>query len=113
MKHEAVAVKVYVGVWLALCALTVTTWQVALLDLGEFNIVLAITIAVIKMLLVVIVFMHVRQADSLTRLFVGAGFLWMMILLGVTLTDYMSRSWMPAGQFYPSGPSVTAPMAGG
>ncbi len=113
MKHEAVPVKVYVAVWLALCALTITTWQVALLDLGEFNIVAAITIAVIKMLLVVIIFMHVRQADSLTRLFVGAGVLWIVILLGLTLSDYVSRSWIPGGQFYPSGASVAAPMTGG
>jgi cytochrome c oxidase subunit 4 len=109
MKHEVVSVKVYIAVWAALCVLTLTTWQVALIDLGPFNIIAAITIAVVKMLLVVIIFMHVRQADALTRLYVGAGFLWLVILLGLFLMDYLSRSWLPGGSFWPSGP----PMAGG
>ncbi len=107
MKHEVVPVKTYVAVWLALCFFTVTTWQVALLDLGPLNIVAAMTIAIIKMLLVVTIFMHVRQADALTRLYVGAGFLWMAILLAFFLCDYLSRSWMPAGHFWPSGPPIS------
>ncbi len=104
--HQVVPIKVYVAVWAALSILTMTTWQVALLDLGPFNIIAAITIAVVKMLLVVTIFMHVRQADSLTRLYVGAGFLWLIILLGILLCDYLSRSWLPGGHFWPSGPAM-------
>ncbi len=104
-KHEVVPVKVYVAVWAVLCFFTVTTWQVALLDLGPFNIVAAITIAIIKMLLVVTIFMHVRQADALTRLYVAAGFLWLCILLVFFLSDYLSRGWLPGGHFWPSGPA--------
>ncbi|MGI8743169.1 MAG: cytochrome C oxidase subunit IV family protein [Bryobacteraceae bacterium] len=95
MTHQVVPVRIYVTIWLVLIVLTFTTWGVAYIDMGSFNIVVAITIAVIKMLLVIIWFMHVKQADNLTRLFVVAGFFWMAILIFVTLSDYHSRDWLP------------------
>ena len=95
MTHEIVPVRVYVAIWAILVALTFTTAAVAFIDMGPFNIVVALTIAVIKMLLVIIWFMHVKQADNLTRLFVVAGFFWMGILIFVTLSDYHTRDWLP------------------
>jgi caa(3)-type oxidase subunit IV len=53
------------------------------------------TIAVIKGSLVVWFFMNVRQSSSMTRLFVGAGFFWMAILIVFVLSDYFSRGWLP------------------
>ena len=100
MSHQIVPVRVYVLVWLALTILTFATWGIAVVDLGAWNIVVAITIAVIKMLLVIIFFMHVKQANNLTRLFVFAGFFWMMILFLLTLSDYHSRDWMPLGHMW-------------
>jgi len=52
------------------------------------------------MLLVIIWFMHVTQADSLTRLFVVAGLFWMMIMSFVVLSDYKARDWLPAGHMW-------------
>jgi cytochrome c oxidase subunit 4 len=98
MKHEIVPIRTYILVWAALIVLTFTTAGVAEIDLGEFNIVVAITIAVIKMLLVVTIFMHVKQADNLTRLFVAAGFFWFLILIVFFSSDYISRGWLPVGK---------------
>lgn len=95
MTHTIVPVKVYVAVWAALIALTITTVAVSKLELGEFNFFAAMTIAVIKGSLVVWFFMNVRQATSMTRLFVGAGFFWMAILIVFVLSDYISRGWVP------------------
>jgi cytochrome c oxidase subunit 4 len=95
MTHSIVPVRVYVAVWAALIVLTVTTVGVSKLELGEFNFVAAMTIAVIKGSLVVWFFMNVRQSSSLTRLFVGAGFFWMAILIVFVLSDYFSRGWVP------------------
>ena len=95
MTHQVLPVRLYVLIWAILVALTFTTAYVAFFDMGPFNIVVALTIAVIKMLLVIIWFMHVKQADSLTKLFVVAGFFWMAILIFVTLTDYHTRDWLP------------------
>jgi cytochrome c oxidase subunit 4 len=79
----------------ALLALTITTVAVSRLDLGEFNFIAAMTIAVVKATLVVLFFMDVRRATSLTKLFVGAGLFWMAILIVFLLSDYLSRGWPP------------------
>jgi len=100
MTHSIVPVKVYVAVWAALTALTITTVAVSKLELGEFNFVAAMTIAVIKGSLVVWFFMNVRQSNSLTRLFVGAGFFWMAILIVFVLSDYFSRGWLPGPSWW-------------
>jgi cytochrome c oxidase subunit 4 len=95
MTHSIVPIRVYVAVWAALIVLTITTVAVSKLELGEFNFVAAMTIAVIKGSLVVWFFMNVRQASSMTRLFAGAGFFWMAILIVFVLSDYFSRGWVP------------------
>jgi cytochrome c oxidase subunit 4 len=95
MSHQVVRVKVYGAVFGALLALTITTVAVSRLDLGEFNFIAAMTIAVVKATLVVLFFMDVRRATSLTKLFVGAGLFWMAILIVFLLSDYLSRGWPP------------------
>jgi cytochrome c oxidase subunit 4 len=52
------------------------------------------------MSLVVIFFMNVRAESPLTKLFVGAGFFWLIILIVMTLGDYQSRGWLPEGKFW-------------
>lgn len=100
MTHQITPTRTYVLVWLALVALTFLTTAVAYIDMGPLNIVVAITIAVIKMALVIWIFMGVRQASSLTRLFVVAGFLWFAILIVMTGQDYISRGWLPIGKMW-------------
>ncbi len=95
VEHHIVPVKNYVFVWLALIILTFTTWGVAYIDMGRFNIVVALVIAFIKMSLVIYFFMHVKFDDPLTKLFVGGGFFWLLILIALTLGDYMTRGWLP------------------
>lgn len=100
MSHQVVPIKVYVGVFLALIALTVTTVAVSKVELGEYNFIVAMTIAVVKGTLVVLFFMHVRQSSSMTKLFVAAGFFWMAILMVFVLSDYLSRGWLPGGKWW-------------
>jgi cytochrome c oxidase subunit 4 len=100
MSHQVVPVKNYVAVFLALIALTITTVAVSKIELGEFNFIVAITIAVIKAVLVILFFMHVKQSSSMTKLFVGAGFFWMAILFVFVLSDYLSRGWLPIPKWW-------------
>ena len=94
MGHNVVAIRTYVLVWLALVIGTITTYLVAeYVDIGPWNIVVALLIAGTKMTLVIYFFMHVKFDDPLTRLFVGAGFFWLLILLALTLSDYFTRNW--------------------
>lgn len=100
MTHQIVSVKLYAVIFFALLILTVTTVAISKVDLGEFNLVVAMTIAVAKALLVVMFFMDVRRASSLTKLFVGAGLFWMAILLAFLVSDYLSRGWLPGPRWF-------------
>ena len=63
--------------------LTAVTVWVANLDLGRWNAIVALSIAVLKATLVVLYFMHVRYSSRLTWIFVGAGFFWLGILIHI------------------------------
>ena len=93
--HAVVPIRTYVLIWATLIGCTFLTYGVALIDLGSWNIVIALMIAFFKMSLVVLFFMHVKQDNSLTRLFVAGGFIWLLILLFMFMTDYVTRGWLP------------------
>ncbi len=82
---------VYFAVFGALMALTAITYGVATLDLGPFNDVVALTVAVTKAVLVILFFMHVRHSTRMTKLTVVAGFFFLGIMLALTLADYLTR----------------------
>ena len=95
---KIVSVRVYVLVFTALIALTVTTTAVAFVDLGAtWNSSVALAIAIVKALLVVLFFMHVLYSRPLTWVFVGIGFFWLAILFALTLADYVTRDNSGAG----------------
>ena len=87
-------VRGYVLILLALLVLTGTTVAVAFQDLGVLNDVAALTIAVTKMTLVVLFFMHAKYSTRLTKIVIVSGIGWLLILIGFTLSDYMSRGWL-------------------
>jgi len=94
MPEHIDSVKTYALVFAALIALTVATTAVSFVDLGPFSVVAALLIAVCKMLLVALFFMHVRHSTRLTRLVVLGGFVWLFILIALTLSDELSRGWV-------------------
>jgi cytochrome c oxidase subunit 4 len=89
--EHIVPVKTYALICATLLVLTLTTYLVAFVDLGPFNIVVAIVIACIKASLVVLFFMHAYYAPRRTRLVILAGMFWMMLLIGLSLADYLTR----------------------
>jgi len=96
-EHSAthiVPVRTYIMVFLALVVGTIVTWQVALIDLGRFNVVVALTIAVCKASIVVLFFMHLKYSPKLTKLVVLCGIFWLIILLTMTESDLLTRHWM-------------------
>ncbi len=95
MKANSPSGRIYAIVWVALLTLLLLTWGLAQFELGPFNVVAALGIAVIKMLLVILFFMQVRYKSRLTWLFVAAGFIWFVIMVDLTLSDYMTRGTVP------------------
>jgi cytochrome c oxidase subunit 4 len=86
--------RTYFAVWGALLLGTFLTYEVALIDLGPFNSVVALVIATTKALLVALFFMHLKGAsERLLKLVVISTVFFLMLLLFLTLTDYATRPW--------------------
>jgi cytochrome c oxidase subunit IV len=84
----------YFGVWGALLAGTLITYEVAKIDLGAFNAAVALIIATTKALLVVLFFMHLKGAsDKLLKLVVISTIFFLFILLALSMADYGTRLW--------------------
>jgi cytochrome c oxidase subunit 4 len=95
MTSHSLSLRAYVGVFAILLALTGLTTGVAYIDLGMFNPVVALSIAAAKALLVALFFMHLVQTRHRTQLVAGAGILWLLILITLTLSDVLTRRWFP------------------
>jgi cytochrome c oxidase subunit 4 len=95
MREHIDSVKTYAFVFVALLALTALTTLVAEVDMGPLNVAVALLIAVIKMLLVALFFMHLRHSPVLTKVMVCGGLLWLFILMVLTMADFVSRNWLP------------------
>jgi cytochrome c oxidase subunit 4 len=91
MPEKVVPLPVYFTVFAVLLLLTYVTYRVALIDLGPLNVVVALAIAICKMVLVGLYFMHLRYSTQLTWVVTGGGLLWLGILIALTLSDYLTR----------------------
>ena len=90
---HVVPLRIYFVIFATLMILTAVTVAVAYYDLGALNTIVALSIAVTKAALVILYFMHVRYSPSLTKLVVAGSFLWLFIMLSITMSDYLSRGW--------------------
>ena len=77
------------SILLALLGLTV---GLAHLPLGPVAAIVALSIAIAKATLVALVFMHLNVARPVTRLFAGAALFWLLLLIGLTLSDILTRA---------------------
>ena len=93
-QHVIVPVRTYLLVFFALFVGTIITYVAAINDFGWLNTPIALGIAVAKASLVVIYFMGVRYNTPLTKVVVVSGLVWLMIMFGLTMGDYISRDWL-------------------
>lgn len=101
----------YVGVFCALMGLLILTVGVYYIpfedltvggvNLGWLNTAIALTIAITKALLVMIVFMHLQHSSKLTWAVAGAGFVFLVIMITFTFADYQSRGVIPEAMRVP------------
>ena len=95
--QHVVSIKLYATIFGALLLLTMATAGAAFVDLGgEVNSIVALTIALVKTLLVLLFFMHVRYSSRLTWVFAGAGLFWLLIMMSLTLSDVLTREGISA-----------------
>jgi cytochrome c oxidase subunit 4 len=95
MSEHIVPVRIYVLIFLALLTGTgLTVWAGTIDFPGPLNVIIAMTIAVIKATLVVLYFMHVRYSSRLVWVVFASALFWLGILFALTFSDYWSRGWL-------------------
>jgi cytochrome c oxidase subunit 4 len=92
--HHIASIGTYVAVWLGLVAFTLLTVFVASKDFGVLNTAVALGIAVTKASMVVLIFMGLRYNTPLTKMVAISGFIWVLILFGIGMSDYLTRAWI-------------------
>jgi cytochrome c oxidase subunit 4 len=92
-EHHIVTPMNYVFVFGTLLVFTGITVGAAYIDLGVLNPIIALAIASFKAVVVILFFMHVKYQSKLIKMTVGAGFFTFLVLITMTLLDYMSRAW--------------------
>jgi cytochrome c oxidase subunit IV len=95
MSEHIVEKKIYYSVFGSLMVLLGATIVIAYIHLGKLNVIAALTIAVVKAILIILYFMHVRYSSRVVWIFVGAGFFWLGILFALSFSDFLTRGWLP------------------
>lgn len=93
--EHIVPIRTYLIIFVALVVGTALTTAIAYVDLGALNVVVMLLIAFTKATLVVLFFMHVKFTSRLTQLAAASGFAWLVILIGLTLSDVLTRGRTP------------------
>jgi cytochrome c oxidase subunit 4 len=91
--EHIVSPKVYGIIFALLLFFTGVTVAASYVEMYVFNAVVALGIACIKAVLVILFFMHVKYSSRLTKLTVAAGFFTFIVLITMSMTDYISRAW--------------------
>jgi cytochrome c oxidase subunit IV len=107
---HVVPVSTYLAVFIALMVGTALTTWIAYIDLGKWNTVVALVIAFCKMILVVLFFMHVKYATGLTRVVIIAGFFWLAIMITLSCSDELTRTWEIVPQGWLGNGSMILPL---
>ncbi len=98
MSTHVLQPRTYLFVFATLIVLTLLTVgldileRMDLMDLGRAQHPLALAIATAKAALVLLFFMHLWHSAKLTWAVALGSLLWLTILIGYTLTDYLSRT---------------------
>jgi cytochrome c oxidase subunit IV len=84
--------KKYYVVYLALVALTLITCGLSFVPHVGWHTAVGLGIATIKAGLIAVFFMHILSGNRLPWLTLLAGILWMALLHGLTLVDFLTRA---------------------
>jgi cytochrome c oxidase subunit 4 len=94
MSDHIVSPKLYVGIFLSLMVLTAVTVAVTYVNLGTFNLAVAMAVAITKASLVILFFMHVKYSPKVIKVTVGMSFFFLLIMMMMIMSDYLTRGYM-------------------
>jgi cytochrome c oxidase subunit 4 len=84
-------IKIYLAVAASLMILTIVTVAVSFVDLGPYNVTVALAIASIKALLVAFFFMHLFYDNKIYLVIFSMALLFLTIFLTLTMFDTTTR----------------------
>ncbi len=90
-KERGRSYALYAVVWVALLILTGTTVAVSYVNLGVFNVVVALVIASVKASLVALFFMHLKYENKLVWGFALTPIYFLILIIAGTLADTLFR----------------------
>jgi caa(3)-type oxidase subunit IV len=89
------AARPYVVAWAVLILLFGLSVLSAYFDIGVLHPVVNFGIAATQAAIILLVFMRLHDRPSLTWVFAGAGFFWLLFLFGLGFADYATRTGFP------------------
>ncbi len=90
-KIHIIPVKVYVMIALVLIILTAITVAVSFIDLGAYNVTVALAIASVKALLVAFIFMHLFYDNKIYLVIFSMALIFLTIFITLTMFDTTTR----------------------
>jgi len=81
--------------YLALMLLLFATWALSFIQMGTYDVVVSTIIALVKAVLVLLVFMELRSKSGLVNVFAGMGFYFLSLLIIIAMFDYLARGGYP------------------
>jgi len=91
---EPLSRKSYTFAWLGLLGLVLLNTLIAFLNLGPWNMIIAVGIATVMASIVAGFLMHALYDSKVVRIVLAGGVIWFLIFVSLTLTDYMTRGWL-------------------
>jgi len=90
-KVHITPIKIYITIATLLLILTVVTVAISFINLGPYNVTVALAIASVKALLVAFFFMHLFYDNKLYLIIFGMALLFLTIFLTLTMFDTSTR----------------------
>jgi cytochrome c oxidase subunit IV len=106
----------YLWTWLGLLALTFLSFGVSFAHIGEWEMAIALAIAVAKSALVLLFFMHLVEQKFMNAFAILVAVGMLVLLLSITMVDVLSRHTFPPApleESLPPPPDLHAPSPGG
>lgn len=85
--------RIHLAVWLVLVVLLAMTVAASFAPLGPLSPVASLGIALVKSALIFWFYMHLGREGALVRLVGFGAAAWLLVLLGLTVGEVVSRAW--------------------
>ena len=91
MRLVPITAVTYVVVWVALVVLAALSLGLSYLELGDFGVVVAMSIGAVKAALIALFFMHLAEGRFAYRFVLAIGVAFVVIMVGLTALDILTR----------------------